>query len=453
MTIRQVPYNFTPRDFQLELFVAMDGIKGRPETKKKLALLRWHRRAGKDKACWAYMCKEAATTPGNYQYIFPTKADAERSLWRNVDKNGFRTLDHLPKEYIKRILDDKMLIELHNGSTIQVTGYDLKVESTRGQSLKGAVFSEWAFSDPTVLRRLRPSIVETGGWVIINSTPDGMNHFHAMERAAKGSPEWFVSIQQTLWPDKPYYSGLLTPEQIQIEADFMGYTREEIEREYGVSYNTTSSGAYYAAQLDELEARGQIAPNMYTPSLPVYTYWDIGLSDYQVLWFAQKHGDKTIFIDYHETSGTGTDAMAQMLKEKGYYYLLHVLPHDGMNRQHGRTVKTTEQSLRESLADFDVSGTVMVNKKTPNINASIAEVRKKFFSYSFDSVTCKEGLDHLYKYSKLWDKRLKTFIDAHKHDQHSHAADAFRMEAESTAKTQNKTGKAKVFKASDFGIF
>ena len=80
-----VPNNFIPRAYQLPLFRAMD-------SGKKRAWLRWHRRAGKDKACWAYMCKEAARVPANYFYIFPTGTMARRALWENIDKDGFKTI-------------------------------------------------------------------------------------------------------------------------------------------------------------------------------------------------------------------------------------------------------------------------------------------------------------------------------------------------------------------------
>ena len=70
-----VPYAFTPRDYQLKLFQALDGVHNAagnllPNTKKKRAILRWHRRAGKDKSCFCYLAKEAYAHPGNYFIYF-----------------------------------------------------------------------------------------------------------------------------------------------------------------------------------------------------------------------------------------------------------------------------------------------------------------------------------------------------------------------------------------------
>ena len=58
-------------------------------------------------------------------------------------------------------------------------------------------------------------------------------------------------------------------------------------------------------------------------------------------------------------------------------------------------------------------------------------VRKRFPMYKFDSVNCKDGLNHLELYHRAYDKRRKVFLQQPQHDEHSHAADAFMTEAES----------------------
>ena len=58
----QLPHRFTPRDYQLPLFQAMDSGVRR-------AILVWHRRAGKDKACFNYMVKRAFERVGTYFYF------------------------------------------------------------------------------------------------------------------------------------------------------------------------------------------------------------------------------------------------------------------------------------------------------------------------------------------------------------------------------------------------
>jgi len=45
---------------------------------------------------------------------------------------------------------------------------------------------------------------------------------------------------------------------------------------------------------------------------------------------------------------------------------------------------------------------------------------------SFDEQHTGKGIKHLESYRKLWDDRLGCYKDTPFHDEHSHAADAFR---------------------------
>jgi hypothetical protein len=53
----------------------------------------------------------------------------------------------------------------------------------------------------------------------------------------------------------------------------------------------------------------------------------------------------------------------------------------------------------------------------------------------FDESACYDGIDHLRGYMREWDEKTQTFRNRPKHDQHSHAADAFRYMALSVRKT------------------
>ena len=60
-----IPYKFTPREYQLPIFKALDnGIKR--------IIMIFHRRAGKDLTCFNVTVKKALENVGMYFYIFPT---------------------------------------------------------------------------------------------------------------------------------------------------------------------------------------------------------------------------------------------------------------------------------------------------------------------------------------------------------------------------------------------
>ena len=60
----QIPHQFIPRPYQLDLLKAMDSGYNR-------AVVVWSRRAGKDKTLWNLIIKKALETKGTYYYFFP----------------------------------------------------------------------------------------------------------------------------------------------------------------------------------------------------------------------------------------------------------------------------------------------------------------------------------------------------------------------------------------------
>src|SRR5271165_3753400 len=89
-----IPHNFSCREYQKPLFIA------REEGLKRFVLV-WHRRAGKEKTCWNFLIMEAFKKVGVYYYFFPSFAQGRKVLWDFIDKDGYRVLDHLPKELIQ----------------------------------------------------------------------------------------------------------------------------------------------------------------------------------------------------------------------------------------------------------------------------------------------------------------------------------------------------------------
>ena len=426
-SIITVPHNFTPRGHQLQLFQEMDGIASKPDTAKKRAILRWHRRAGKDKCCWCYMIKQAAQVAGNYFYVFPTKTMARQALWENVDSNGFKLLSHLPDQFIKRKSNQEMLIELINGSTIRVLGYDKDPDSIRGIACKGAVFSEFAFSDPESYKTMLPALRESEGWAIFNSTPNGRNHFYELWQSVYRSPRWFASLLQTYNKDKDGYSGLINPEQFVEIMEEEGLEQEDVEREYGCSFSTGMKGSFFMDNIDLAHTEGRITEYVYDDTLKVDTFWDLGVDDSTAVWFRQKIGNKIIFIDYYEASGKDLQHYIKMLENKGYNYGTHYLPHDAQQRSL-QTGSSTANMFEDMLRQTRMSNDVWVLERLP-VQDGINAVRARFKRYHFDAGKCTEGIKKVELYHRRWDKKRQVFLKEPVHDGNSHAADALRMEA------------------------
>lgn len=213
-----IPHKFTPRDYQIPLFQAMDGGV-------KRAILVWHRRAGKDKACWNYMIKKAFERVGTYFYFLPEYSQAKKVIWDNIDNDGFRMLDHIPSDLVKATNATDLKVTLTNGSVIQLMGADNFAKSGVGTNPIGVVMSEYSINDPKVWNFIRPILAVNKGWAIFNFTPRGQNHAFELLEMAKNNPEWFV---QVLTVDD---TGILSADDIARERN-EGMSQAMIDQEF-----------------------------------------------------------------------------------------------------------------------------------------------------------------------------------------------------------------------------
>lgn len=418
-----IPQGYAPRQYQEELFRAMDGGVRR-------AFLCWPRQVGKDTSCFAFMAKEAASKSGNYFYIFPTKEMARKAVWEKVLDEGTKLIEMLPSDpklgLVKRLNNQEMVIELFNNSTIRLIGLDKDPDAGRGITPRGVVFSEFAFSDPQAYANVLPALRMKDAWCIINSTPNGRNHFYEMLMACRKDSNWFVSHKQGLWPDKSDYIHIHDKLYFETIINQGVMTWDDVEREYGCSFATSMKGSIYADLIERAWHEDRIGRFIYDDTKLVHTFWDLGLDDSTAIWFMQKIGNTFVFIDYFEESGEGVDFYVDKLKSLCYNYGTHYLPHDADHRIQGRVVSTVAQSLSESLREKDLSDDYIVLAKL-GVQDGIQATRQKFSRCFFDSVKCSSGLQKLELYHRKFDKRRKIFIQDPVHDENSHAADALRM--------------------------
>lgn len=199
-----LPHNFSPRGYQLNLLKAID----RGVTR---AIIVWNRRSGKDKTCFNLMVKKAFERVGTYYYFLPTYSQAKKVIWDNIDNDGFRMLDHIPKEIIKNTNATELKIELINGSIIQLIGADEFKKSGVGTNPIGVVFSEYSVTNEEAWRFVSPILAVNKGWAIFNFTPRGKNHAFQLLQQAKTSDKWFWEV---LTVDDTH---VLTPEDLEEE--------------------------------------------------------------------------------------------------------------------------------------------------------------------------------------------------------------------------------------------
>lgn len=411
-----LPNNWAPRDYQKPLWRYL-------KNGGKRALARWHRRAGKDDICLHWTACAAHMRVGTYWHMLPEASQARKAIWDAVNPHtGIRRVDEaFPREIRETTRENEMMIRFKNGSTWQLVGSD-NYDSLVGSAPAGMVFSEWALADPRAWAYARPILAENDGWALFISTPRGRNHMQRMEDGAKGDPSWFV---QALTVND---TGIFTTERLEAEKTelFREYGREDGERlfrqEYFVSYDAAIIGAYYAREMTDALDGKRIGAVGWETAVPVYTAWDLGMSDSTAIWCAQIVGREIRVIDYIENSGVGLDWYVNELRKRPYTWADHILPHDAEVKELG-----TGRSRLEVLHSLGLGSARII--KAQSVADGINAARMILPRCWFDAEKCERGIDALKNYRREWDEKRKVFHSRPLHDWSSHAADSFRYMA------------------------
>jgi len=409
-----LPNNWTPRPYQMEVFDALR------EGKRRIALA-WARRTGKDDFALHYTACLAMQRVGNYWHLLPQSNQCRKAIWDAVNPHtGKKRIDEaFPHEIRANKREQDMSIHFVNGSTWQLVGSD-SFDALLGSPPVGLVFSEYATADPRAWAMLRPIVTENNGTAMFISTPRGKNHFYKLYEMAKTDPMWFASKVTAL------ESGVYTIEKLAQEKKELisEYGPEEgmnlFRQEYEVSFDAPISGSYYASIIDQLETDGHVLSVPYDPALPVTTAWDLGVGDATAIIFLQYHHTEIRVIDCLEASGEGLPYYVKCLKDKPYTYDQHIMPHDIRVRELGTGKSRYEQALALGIKPITICRNLPVDD-------GINTVRTTLPRMYFDREKCGPLIEALRGYRKEYDDVHKCYKNKPVHDWTSHYNDALRM--------------------------
>lgn len=407
----QIPYQFSPRPYQIPLFNAVkDGYKR--------AVAVFHRRAGKDLTCWNFTIKEACKRIGAYYYMLPSYTQSRKTIWDGIRDDGMRFLDHIPQEITQNINNTEMKIRLFNGSIIQLIGSD-SYDTIMGSNPIGIVFSETALSDPRAWEFTRPILAENNGWAIFIGTPRGKNWFYELYKMAENNKDWF---SQVLTVDD---TEVISKEEIQKERE-AGMLEDLIRQEFYCSFESSIPGAYYSNELRQAREQKRICDFPIESKIPVYTFWDLGIDGSTSIWFTQNVGREIHLVNYYENAGIGLVHYVNYLKDwrdsHNVTFAEHILPHDAKARQL-QTGKSTIQNLSELGLICNI--TVRPARKEDGIEA----VRQFFSRFWFNERNCNIGIEGISQYRREYSEIKGIYSVRPVHDKNSHPADALQTAA------------------------
>jgi len=409
----------SPRDYQVPFLKAFDAGT-------QYSVISWHRRAGKDVTSFNALMKRAIQRPGNYYYLFPTRAWAQRALWDNICEwaGGRKLIDLLcPPEVVLRKNNSDFFLDLINGSRIKIDGTDNL--NFVGQGGSGYVLSEFSLHKEEVSGFLAPILTEGSAFVIFNGTLRGKsNHLWRLYENNKERKDWFTQWY-TLEDTKTAYwvgdgvsinselAGKINPydgkpfKNIQDDVDSGIISYAMARQEYLNEAVSQVENSYYGHELQILRNEGRFGN--YNGSGRVYTFWDLGTSDATSIVFAQLVDGKPFIIDYHESTGKKIEDYATVINSKNYNYGGHYAPHDVSKRMLFGDLVTR---AKEVGIDF---------RRVPKTNSVLQDIEicRRMMRDVCIHERCQDLIEHLDSYREGSAGRPV-------HDAHSHGADAFR---------------------------
>ncbi len=177
-------------------------------------------------------------------------------------------------------------------------------------------------------------------------------------------------------------------------------------------------GTYYSEQVKLLKKEERYTNVPYEMSLPVHTWWDLGVGDATAIGFFQRVGKEWHMIDYYEAEGEGLPFFVRVLQDKHYVYGRHYAPHDIAVRELGSGRSRLETAMELGL-NFEVV------KKT-SLEDGIDAVRRRLNTLWVDKERCGKFLDAIAQYRKEFNEKMGVYKNKPLHDWTSHASDMLR---------------------------
>lgn len=206
-----------------------------------------------------------------------------------------------------------------------------------------------------------------------------------------------------------------------------------------------TEGAFFAELMAQALQDGRIGRVPYQREKTVDTWWDLGYSDDTAIWFTQTVRGEVHVIDYHENFGQDIPFYGALVKDRGYIYNKHHLPHDAK----AETLQGGGRSIIEQLASFLPLGTLQVHEeKDPQerIQAARVVIPRCYF----DKEKCNPGIRALRNYRRERDEARNCYKRTPLHNWASHGSDAFGMFAFNYARDNPTVGNVVVFRNPTF---
>jgi hypothetical protein len=378
----------------------------------------------------------------NAGIIAHRKEDAEQIFKQKV-KYAYDRMPLWTRAFNSATNDRAGELAFENGSSYRVsTGF----RSGTYQRLLVSEFGKICAKSPDVAKEIVTGSLNTVSAdqvIAIESTAEGREgYFYEFSKQAEGLAEKgaeLSAMQQRFfffpWYEEPGYretsQGIVVSKETQ-EDQRRWYEMKQrmlgdaMKQEYPSTpkeaFESANEGLYYGTQLSKLRALGNVCRVPYDDSTPVHTAWDIGLDDFtSIFCFQVGRGGAVSIINFYENWDEGAAHYCDWLNRQKYRFGRHIFPHDARKRDAGAKTQYLDYVTPLLEGKF-----VVLELKECDKLEGIQTVRAMLARCVFDEEKTSKAFKHLEAYKKVWDDRLGCYKNTPLHDEHSHAADAFR---------------------------
>lgn len=258
---------------------------------------------------------------------------------------------------------------------------------------------------------LTPTIRKPGSEIWITYNPE-LDSDETHQRFAVKPPPGAVVVEMN-WRDNPWFPAELEAERLAtLERDPEGY-----KNIWEGQPRSAVEGAIYHGEITAAIAARRIRPVPYDPLLKVHTVWDLGWNDSMSILCVQRHMSEVRVVDFLEDSHRTLDSYIAELRERRWNWGSDWLPHDG-RAKNIQTGKSAEEVLRKMGRSVQIVANM-------DVESGIKAARMMFGRCYFDEDRCGPLVEHLKRYRRAISQTTNE-PGAPLHDEHSHAADAFR---------------------------
>lgn len=334
------------------------------------------------------------------------------------------------QESVHRLLKDQIQLlgldaefEVQETRIIGRNGSDFSFAGIRQQGVANMKSYEgvdvvWVEEASVVTKKswdiLIPTIRKPGSRIVITFNPE-LDSDETYLRFVANPPSDSLVIECN-WSDNPWFPAELEQErQDWLKRDPVGY-----QTVWEGKCRPAVEGAIYAAEIDTLHRENRVREVPYDPMLKVHTVWDLGWNDSMSIILVQRSASEIRIIDYIEDSHRTLDSYVAELRDRRWNWGTDYLPHDARAKDF-KSGKSTEEIMRAMGRNPFVLG-------AENVEEGIRAARMMFGRCYFDRTRTAKLVDSLKRYRRQVNQ-VTNEPGAPLHDEHSHAADAFRYVA------------------------